>query len=143
MPSSRGSSRPRDQNYVSYVSCNGREFFTPSTIGKHPNRLSVQFSSVAQLLPTLCHPMNRSMPGFPVHHQLLDFTQTHVHRVSDAIQPSHPLSSPFFSCLQFSPASGSFLMSWLFASGGQSIGASGTIMKVRFCCWSTEPSLMS
>ena len=55
---------------------------------------SVQFSSVAQLCPTLCDPMNRSMPGLPVHHQLPEFTQTHVHRVSDAIQPSHPLSSP-------------------------------------------------
>ena len=52
---------------------------------------SVQFSSVAQLCLTLCHPMNRSTPGFPVHHQLPEFTQTHVHRVSDAIQPSHPL----------------------------------------------------
>ena len=55
---------------------------------------SVQFSSVAQLCPTLCDPMNRSTPGLPVHHQLLEFTQTHVYRVSDAIQPSHPLSSP-------------------------------------------------
>ena len=55
---------------------------------------SVQFSSVAQSCPTLCDPMNRSMPGLPVHHQLPEFTQTHVHRVSDAIQPSHPLSSP-------------------------------------------------
>ena len=54
----------------------------------------VQFSSVAQLCPTLCGPMNCSMPGLPVHHQLLEFTQTHVHRVGDAIQPSHPLSSP-------------------------------------------------
>ena len=52
-----------------------------------------QIRSVAQLCPTLCDPMNRSMPGLPVHHQLLEFTQTHVHRVSDAIQPSHPLSS--------------------------------------------------
>ena len=55
---------------------------------------SVQFSSVAQSCPTLCNPMNRSTPGLPVHHQLLEITQTHVHRVSDAIQPSHPLSSP-------------------------------------------------
>ena len=54
---------------------------------------SVQFSSVAQSCPTLCDPMNRSTPGLPVHHQLPEFTQTHVHRVSDAIQPSHPLSS--------------------------------------------------
>ena len=55
---------------------------------------SVQFSSVAQSCPTLCDPMNRSTPGLPVHHQLPEFSQTHVHRVSDAIQPSHPLSSP-------------------------------------------------
>ena len=56
---------------------------------------SVHFSSVTQSCPTLCDPMNRSTPGLPVHHQLPVFTQTHVHRVSDAIQPSHPLSSPF------------------------------------------------
>jgi len=55
---------------------------------------SVQFSSVAQSCPTLCDPMNCSTPGLPVHHQLTEFTQTHVHRASDAIQPSHPLSSP-------------------------------------------------
>ena len=55
---------------------------------------SVQFSSVAQSSPTLCKPMNHSTPGLPVHHQLSQFTQTHVHRVGDAIQPSHPLSSP-------------------------------------------------
>ena len=55
---------------------------------------SVQFSSVAQLCPTLCNPMNCSMPGLPVHHQPPEFTQTHVHQVGDAIQPSHPLSSP-------------------------------------------------
>ena len=55
---------------------------------------SVQFSSVAQLCPTLCDPMNHSTPGLPVHHQLPEFMQTHVHRVSDAIRPSHPLSSP-------------------------------------------------
>ena len=61
---------------------------------KHPCNFSVHFSSVAQSCPTLCNPMNRSTPGFPVHHQLPEFTQTHVHWVSDAIQPSHPLSSP-------------------------------------------------
>ena len=55
---------------------------------------SVQFSSVAQLCPTLCNPMNCSTPGLPVHHQLPESTQTHVHRVGDAIQPSHPLLSP-------------------------------------------------
>ena len=54
----------------------------------------VQFSSVAQSCPTLCDPMNHSTPGLPVHHQLPEFTQTHVHQVGDAIQPSRPLSSP-------------------------------------------------
>ena len=55
---------------------------------------SVQFSSVTQSCPTLCNPMNHSMPRLPVHHQLLEFTQTHIHWVGDAIQPSYPLSSP-------------------------------------------------
>ena len=55
---------------------------------------SVQFSSVAQSCLTLCDPMNHSTPGLPIHHQLLEFTQTHVHRVGEANQPSHPLSSP-------------------------------------------------
>ena len=53
-----------------------------------------QLSSVAQSCPTLCDPMNRSTPGLPVHHQLQEFTQTHIHPVSDAVQPSHPLASP-------------------------------------------------
>ena len=56
--------------------------------------ITIQFSSVAQSYLTLCDPMNHSMPGIPVHHQLPEFTQTHVHQVGDAIQPSHPLSSP-------------------------------------------------
>ena len=64
----------------------------------HKNRRnkwgSVQFSSVAQSCPTLCDPMNHSTPGLPIQHQLPEFTQTHVHRVSDSIHPSHPLSSP-------------------------------------------------
>ena len=59
-----------------------------------PKSSTVQYSSVAQSCPTLCNAMNCSTPCLPVHHQLLEFTQTHVHRVSDAIQPSHPLSSP-------------------------------------------------
>ena len=60
----------------------------------HQGSHDVQFSSVAQSCLTLWDPMNRSTPGLPVHHQLPEFTETHVHRVSDAIQPSHPLSSP-------------------------------------------------
>ena len=85
---------------------------------------SVQFSSVTQSCPTLCDPMNRSMPGLPVHHQLPEFTQTHVHRVSDAMQPSHPLSSPYPPARQSLPASESFPMSQFFAWGGQSTGVS-------------------
>ena len=63
-------------------------------IGFLPRSSSVQFSSVAQSCPTPCNPMNHSTPGLPVHHHLPEFTQTHIHRVHDAIQPSHPLSSP-------------------------------------------------
>ena len=85
-----------------------------------------QFSSVLQSCPTLCDPMDCSTPGFPVHHQLPELVQTHVHRVGDAIQPSHPLSSPFSSCLQSFPTSGSFPMSQFFTSGGQSIGVSAS-----------------
>ena len=58
---------------------------------KEYNLNDSQFSSVTQSCPILCDPMNRSTPGLPVHHQLPEFTQTHIHRVSDAIQPSHPL----------------------------------------------------
>ena len=81
-------------------------------------------SSVVQLCPTLCHLMNCSRPSLPVRHQLLEFTQTHFHWIGDAIQPFHPLSSPFFSCPQSLPASESFPMRQLFAWGGQSTGVS-------------------
>ena len=57
--------------------------------------VSLPFSSVTQSCPTLCNPMNHSAPGLPIHHQFPEFTQTHLHRVGDAIQPSHPLSSPY------------------------------------------------
>ena len=69
-------------------------FFTTSATWEALELVSVQFSPVTQSCPTLCNPMNCSMPGLPVHHKLPEFTQTHVHRVSDAIQPSHPLASP-------------------------------------------------
>ena len=69
---------------------------------------SVQFSSVAQSCPTLCDPMNHSTPGLPVHHQLPESTQTHVHWVSDTIQPSHPLSSPSPPALKLSQHQGLF-----------------------------------
>ena len=96
------------------------------------------FSSVAQSCPTLCDPMNHSTPGLPVHHQLPEFTQTHVHRVGDAIQPSHPLSSPSPPAPQALPASGSFPMSQLFAWGSQSIGvsASASVLPMDTQDWS-------
>ena len=75
---------------------------------------------------TLVTPMDCSMAGFPVLHHLPELTQTHVHWVSDAIHPSHPLSPPFSSCLQSFPASGSFPMSQFSASGGQSTGTSAS-----------------
>ena len=84
--------------------------------------VSVQFSSGTQSCLTFCNPMNCSTPGLLVHHQLPEFTQTHVHRVSDSIQPSHPVI-PFSSCPQSFPAPGSFPMSQLFTSGGQSIAS--------------------
>ena len=81
--------------------CNQISFNRQKTQGQMASQVnytkrysSVQFSSVAQSCPTLCDPMNCSTPGLPVHHQLPEFTQTHIHRVSDAIQPSHPGSSP-------------------------------------------------
>ena len=85
------------------------------------------FSSVAQLCQALCNLMDCSMPGFPVHHQLLEPTQTHVYLIGRC----HPTISssivPFSSCLQSFPASGSFPMSQFFASGGQSIGVSASV----------------
>ena len=83
---------------------------------------SVQLLSCVRL----CNPVDRSTPGLPVHHQLPEFTQTHVHRVSDAIQPSHLLSFPSPPCLQSFPASGAFHMSQFFTSGGQSIRVSAS-----------------
>ena len=84
---------------------------------------SVQFSSIAQLCPTLCNPMDCRMPGFPVHYQLQELAHTHVHQVSDAIQPSHPVV-PFSSHLLPFPVSGSFPISQFSPSGGQSISFS-------------------
>ena len=74
-------------NFSEPVSSSGR--------WRHVLISSAQFSSVTQSCPTLCDPMNRSTPGLPVHHHLPEFTQTYLHRVSDPIQPAHPLSSPF------------------------------------------------
>ena len=73
--------------------------------------LSVHFTLVTQSCPTLCDPMNLSTPGLPVHHHLPEFTQTHIHRVGDAIQPSHPLSSPFPSAPN--PSQHQSLLQWV------------------------------
>ena len=83
---------------------------------------SDQIRSVAQSCPTLCDPMNCSTPGLPVHHQLPEFTQTHVHRVSDTIQPSHPLSSP--SPPDPNPSQHQSLFQWVNSSHDQSTGVS-------------------
>ena len=117
MPSSRGSSQPRDWTSVSCLLnwqagslprtckyCRYTCWYIAGSLPLVPPAKpivmtkaifsSVQFGSVTQLCPTLCNPMNCSMPGLPVHYQLPESTQTHAHRVGDAIQPSHPLSSP-------------------------------------------------
>ena len=83
--------------------------------------ISVQFSSVTQSCPTLCDPMDCSMPGLSVHHQLPEFTQTHIYWVGDAIQSSHPLSSP---PAPYPSQHQSLPMSQLFASGVQTTGVS-------------------
>jgi len=99
---------------------------------------SVQFSSVAQSHPTLCDPVDCSTPGLPVRHQLLEFTQSHVQWVGNAIQPPHPLSSPSPPSLNLYQHQGHFQMSQLFASGGQSIGisASTSILPMNIQDWS-------
>ena len=95
------------------------------------------YCSVAESCQILCDPMDCSTPGFSVLPYLLEFAQTDVHWVGDAIQTSHPLS-PFSSCLQYFPASGSFPMSQLFTSGGQSIGASAlaSVLPMNIQGWS-------
>ena len=98
----------------------------------------VQFSSVAQSCPTLCDPMICSTPALLVHHQFPEFTQTHDHKVSDAIQPSHPLLSPSPPAFQSLPALKSFPMSQLFSWGGQSTGisASASVLPKKSQGWS-------
>ena len=89
--------------------------------------------SVTKSCPALCDSMNCSTPGCPVLHYLLEFAQTHIHWVDDAIQPS--FATPFSSCLQSFPASGSFPVSWLFTSDGQSIGTSALVLPMNIQCW--------
>ena len=97
-----------------------------SSVTSTPLHCCCSCCSIAQSCPVLCNPMDCSMPGFPVHHQLPELAQTHVHQVSDAIQPILASVVPFSSCLQSFPASGPFPVNQFFTSGGQSIGASAS-----------------
>ena len=123
---------PKQQQYPLWT-------YIPSSLCIHPsvNKICIQFSSVAQSCPTLCGPMNYSTPGLSVHHQLLEFTQTHVHRVSDATQPSFSVV-PFSSCPQSLPALQSFPMNQLFTWGGPSTGvsASASVLPKKSQGWS-------
>ena len=119
-PFSRGSSKPRDWTQVSHFAGG---FFTSWAI------------SSVQSQPALCNPMACGTPGFPVHHQLLEFTQSNVHGVSDALQPSHPLSPPSPPAPNLSQHQGFFLVSGLFALGGQSIGALASVLSVNSQRW--------
>ena len=107
-------------------SCHMGDLCSIPGLGRSPGEgnSSVQFSSVAQSYLTLCNPMDCSTKILPVHHQLPELTQTHVHQVSDAIQPSHPLSSPSPSAFNFSQHQDLFPWVSFFALGGQSIGVS-------------------
>ena len=101
---------------------------------------SIQFSSVAQLCPALCDPMDCSTPGFPVHYRFQELAQTHVHWVGDAIQPSHPLlspSPPTFNLSQHQGLLHQLFSSQFFASGDQSIGvsASASVLPMNIQDW--------
>ena len=102
-----------------------------------PDYFSVQFSSVTWSCLTLCNRMDCSTLGLPVHHQLPEFTQIHVHQVGDAIQPSHPLSSPSPPTFNLSRHQRSFQTCQFFASGGQSIGvsASASVLPMNIQDW--------
>ena len=112
-------------------------FFSTSTTWKVKYMLSVLFSSVAQSCPTLCDPMDCSTPGLSVHHQLAEFTKTHINWVHEAIQPSHPLSSPS-PTFNLSQHQDLFKWSQLFTSGDRSIGvsASTSVLPMNIQDWS-------
>ena len=120
------------QSSVALKNSEGREIYQLEGLW------AVQFSSVAQSCLALCDSMNCSSPGLPVHHQLPEFTQTHVRWVGDAIQPSHPLSSPSPPALNLSQHQCLFPVSQLFTSGGQSIGvsASASVLPMNPQDWS-------
>ena len=123
-PFSRRYSQSRKQTRVF---CIAGGFFTTELSGKpsHCYTYSLQFSSVTQSCLSLCNPMDCRMPGFPVHHQLPELTQTHAHQVGDNIQPSHPLSAHSPPAFNLSQHQGIFKCQF-FPSGGQSIGVSAS-----------------
>ena len=99
-----------------------------SIVSSQWNYINLQLSSVTQSCPTLCNPMDCSMPGMPVHHQLPELAQTHVHWVNDAIQSSHPLSSHSSPAFSLSQHQGLFKWVSFFTSGGQNIGVSASAL---------------
>ena len=123
MPSSRGSFWSRNQTWESYYSCIGR-FFT-----------TCHCCSVVQSYANLSDPMNCSISVFHLFHYLLEFAQTHVHWADDAHPTISSSVTPFSFCPQSFSASGSFPMSQLFASGGQSIGASAPVLPMNIQGW--------
>src|SRR5574341_482992 len=106
---------------------------------------SDQIRSVTQSCPTLCDPMNHSTPGLPVHHQLLELTQTHIHRVSDAIQPSHPLSSPIPPSIRVFSNESTLRIRWpKYCSFSFNISPSNDhpgLISFRMDCWISLQSL--
>jgi len=102
---------------------------------KCPQRIEPGGCSVSKSCPAPCDHMDCSTPGFPVLHHFPEFAQTHVHWVSDAIQPSHPLSSPYLFAFNLFQHQGFFPMSQLFTSGGQSIGSSASVLPMNIQGW--------
>ena len=122
--------KPSKEHIFSHVLCHckgislaAREGFNSSRKYRNDKNILMThlFCSVSWSCLTLCNPMDCSMPGFPVHHQHPELTKTHAHRVSDAIQPSHPLSPPSPPTFSHSELQGLFLMSQFFSAGDQSI----------------------
>ena len=120
---------------LGYIQSEGEQMQPQNTLLQHEN--SDQFSSVAQSCPTLWGSMDCSTPSFSVHHQLPELAHTHTQRIGDAIQPSHPLSSPSPPTFNLLPASGSFQMSQFFTSVDQSIGisASASVFPMNIQDW--------
>ena len=107
MPSSKGSSQLRDQTHISNVPCIWQEGSLPLAPPRKPSKIYCS-CSVPQSCPTLCDPMDCSTPAFPILHYLWEFVQTYVHWVSDAIQPSHPLSPRSLPAINLSQLQGIF-----------------------------------